>query len=149
MPTPPGEMTDRNGQLLYAFMNGGQQWCFERDLTEISPRMVQATLAAEDSRFYFHPGVDPLAAARAVFQNLLHRRVVSGASTLTMQVIKQTRGPGVSLGKVCQAVMALQIERRATKAEIIKAYLNTAPYGLNLIGCEAAARRYFGKPPAN
>lgn len=144
---PSGEMMDRSGRQLAAFMNERQQWCFVRDLSEISPFLIQATIATEDHRFSRHLGVDPVAAARAVFQNLTRRRVVSGASTLTMQVVKQAEGPAASLaGKLVQAVQALRLERRAGKDKILHAYLNNAPYGLNLIGCEAAARRYFDKP---
>lgn len=144
---PSGEMQDRSGRLMYAFLNPQGQWCFGRELNEISPLLIKATLATEDHRFYHHPGIDPLATLRAMGQNLARRRVVSGASTLTMQVVKQAGRPSDSLwGKLCQAASALRLERRASKNEILKAYLNSAPYGLNLIGCEAAARRYFGKP---
>jgi penicillin-binding protein 1C len=144
---PSGEMQDRSGRLMYAFLNSQEQWCFARDLSEISPRLIQATIAAEDRRFYRHCGVDPLAVLRAVWQNLRHRRIVSGASTLTMQVVKQSDKSSRSLsGKIRQSFQALRLERRATKAQILRAYLNTAPYGLNLVGCEAAARRFFGKP---
>ncbi|MCX8036654.1 MAG: penicillin-binding protein 1C [Candidatus Sumerlaeia bacterium] len=142
-----GEMQDRTGRLLYAFLNADAQWCFARDLGEISPRLIAATIAVEDQRFRRHWGVDPLALVRAAWQNLRHRRIVSGASTLTMQVVKRGGKPTRSLaGKVWQAVEAVRLELRANKDAILAAYLNGAPYGLNLVGCEAAARRYFGKP---
>jgi len=144
---PSGEMTDRDGRLLYAFLNADEQWCFERDLDAFSPWLIQATLAAEDQRFYAHRGVDPLAIARAAWQNLLGRRVVSGASTITMQVVKLTQGDSRSIaGKARQAWNALRLERRADKQAILRSYLNNAPYGMNLVGAEAAARRYFGAP---
>ncbi len=144
---PSGEMFDRSGALLHAFLNAEDQWCFERGLDELGPRIVQATLAAEDQRFYKHPGVDPLAVLRAVWQNTTHGRIVSGGSTLTMQVVK--RGPNADRSvpaKIAQAIRALRLERRCSKDDILRTYLNTAPYGLNLVGVEAAARRYFGKP---
>ena len=144
---PSGEMVDRNGRVMYAFLNGEEQWCFERSIDELGPRIIQATLASEDQRFYRHFGVDPVAVARAVWQNVRRGRIVSGGSTITMQVVKMHGGTGRSvLGKVVQAVQACRLERRAGKERILNAYLNTAPYGLNLVGAEAASRRYFGKP---
>jgi penicillin-binding protein 1C len=142
-----GEMQDRSSHLLYAFLNSEEQWCFARELSAISPRLIQATLAAEDQRFYRHWGVDPVALLRAFWQNLSHRRVVSGASTLTMQVVKRAdKTPRSLFGKIRQMFQAIRLEMRAGKREILQAYLNRAPYGLNLIGCEAASRRFFGKP---
>jgi len=150
-----GELLDHSGTLLYAFLNEAEQWCFPRGLEDFSPRLIQATLAAEDERFYWHPGVDPLAIVRAAWQNLAGRRVVSGASTLTMQVVKQgdrshrtvpPHLPRSWQGKLVQAGCALRLELRCNKDAILRTYLNLAPYGLNVIGAEAAARRYFGKP---
>ncbi|MFC1736072.1 penicillin-binding protein 1C [Candidatus Hydrogenedentota bacterium] len=141
------DILDRQGRLLYAFLNNEEQWCFSRDLEAISPRLVEATIAVEDKRFREHRGVDPVAILRAVWQNVKHRRVISGASTLTMQVVKRKDGrAGSLLGKAAQAISALRLDVRADKDEIIETYLNTAPYGLNLVGCEAASRRFFGKP---
>lgn len=142
-----GELLDRDGRLLYAVLASDEQWRFPRPLEAMSPYLVQATLAAEDQRFYAHPGVDPVAVARAALQNVSGGEVVSGASTLTMQVVKQTDGPVAGLpGKFRQAVQALRLERAADKDAVLEAYLNCAPYGMNLVGCEAASRRYFGKP---
>lgn len=148
---PSGELLDRNGQMLYAYLNDDEQWCFERKLGDVSPRLIEATLAAEDKRFRRHPGVDVWAVVRAVRQNLRHGGVVSGASTLTMQVVKQkTLRDGASSekslgGKCVEAVQALRLDARLDKDTILETYLNTAPYGLNLVGCEAASRRFFGK----
>ncbi|MCC6697478.1 MAG: penicillin-binding protein 1C [Candidatus Hydrogenedentes bacterium] len=142
-----GELFDRNGRLLYAFLNDEEQWLFPRELDAISPYLVKATIATEDQRFRSHHGVDTVAVGRAVLQNVRGLGVRSGASTLTMQVVKQNGPPSRTIaGKAWQAIQALRLERHATKDEILRTYLNTAPYGLNLVGCEAAARRYFGKP---
>ena len=142
-----GEIVDRSGKLMFVFLNRWDHWCFPRDLDEFSPRLIQATVATEDERFYLHPGVDPLAVVRAAWQNLTQGRVVSGASTLTMQVVKEGNRRSRTLrGKLLQAVRALRIELRCSKDGILRTYLNTAPYGLNLTGAEAAARRFFGKP---
>lgn len=141
------ELTDRNGALLHPYLNAGEQWCFPRPLAEISPYLVQATVAVEDQRFYRHGGVDAFAVVRAAMQNVFGGAAVSGASTITMQTVKlaEGRGPGFT-GKALQAHRAARLERTASKSAIIEAYLNNAPYGLNLVGVEAAARRYFGKP---
>lgn len=142
-----GEMRDRGDRLLYAFLNESEQWCFDRDLDAFSPWLIQATIAVEDQRFYRHPGVDVVAISRATLQNLFGRRLVSGASTLTMQVVNLTSQDSRSLpGKLLQAWRALRLERYADKQAVLRSYLNNAPYGLNLVGAEAAARRYFGKP---
>ena len=143
------EILYRAGQPLYAFMNGREQWCFRRELTEVSPWLLKATVAAEDQRFWNHHGVDLAAVARAVAQNLRGGGVVSGASTLSMQVVKLAgQASNTWPGKARQAVGALRLELRVKKDAILASYLNNAPYGLNLVGCEAAARRYFGKPAA-
>ncbi len=145
--TPSWEMMDREGRLLHAFMNPGEQWCFPRMLEQVSPKLVQATIAVEDQRFYWHCGVDPLAIARACVQNVRYTGIASGASTLSMQVVKNRPQDSRSvLGKIAQGWNALRLEATVSKNEILTAYLNKAPYGLNLIGAEAAARRYFGKP---
>ncbi|MCE5231658.1 penicillin-binding protein 1C [bacterium] len=146
-PEASPEVVDRGGRTLHVFLRPDQQWCMVRELKRVSPWLVKATVAAEDQRFYSHMGVDPVAVGRAAVQNVRGRRAVSGASTLSMQVIKLTDGPAGSIfGKVGQAISAVRLDLRADKDEILTAYLNRAAYGLNLIGCEAASRRYFGKP---
>lgn len=145
-PSSP-ELCDREGRLLYPFLNADEQWCFTRELEQFSPKLVQATIAVEDQRFRRHGGVDAFAVVRAVLQNAAGRRVVSGASTLTMQTVKLAGVDARSMrGKFSQAWLALRLERHTDKDAILSAYLNKAPYGMNLVGAEAAARRYFGKP---
>jgi penicillin-binding protein 1C len=142
-----GALLDREGQPLYRFLNADQSWCFPNELNSFSPRLIEATLAVEDQRFFQHPGVDPIAALRAVWQNLRGQRVSSGASTVTMQVVRLGGNYRRTWGwKLWQAFAALRLERAADKDTILTAYLNKAPYGLNLVGAEAAAQRYFGKP---
>jgi len=142
-----GEVQDRHGTLLYAFTGKNEQWCFPRGLDEVSPRLINATLAAEDRRFFAHPGVDAMAALRALWQNTTRGRIASGASTVTMQLVKRVEATPRSLkGKLGQTLEALRLERSADKRQILETYLNTAPYGGNLVGVEAASRRWFGKP---
>lgn len=110
--------------------------------------IAKAIVAAEDKRFWSHGGVDPAALLRAVGQNVSHGRRISGASTLSTQVIRLIEpGPRTLPRKVYEAFRALQLERRLTKREILGQYLNRAPFGGNMQGIEAAARRYFGKDP--
>ena len=115
---------------------------------EVAPAVIDATLAGEDHRFEEHAGVDPWAVARAVSLNLEHREVYSGASTLTMQLVRlldpRPRRRGLA-DKLDQAVLALRLERRLSKQEIVLAYLNRAPYGNNVRGIEMASQLYFHK----
>ena len=141
---------DRNGGLISWRVDAVEAWRLPVPLERISPWMVKATVAAEDKRFWQHGGVDALAAARALRQNLTNGRRVSGASTLTMQCIRLVwPRPRTYVNKCIEVFRAVQFERAATKDEIIELYLNTAPYGGNVIGVEAAARRYFGKGAAD
>ncbi len=140
---------DRNGQLLRAFLNGRQQWCFPPDSSlPIPVKLRAAVLHFEDRRFDSHPGVDPFALARAVYQNTVAWSVKSGASTLTMQVARLMRPkPRTYVNKALETLLALKIERYRTKDEILRLYLDHAPYGGNIVGYQAATRRYFRKPP--
>lgn len=143
---PSPVILDRHGRLLFPFLNEKQQWQFPIPLEKIHPKVIQATLATEDKRFYRHYGVDPVALTRAVIQAIRHQRIVSGASTLSMQVAKHLRSSeNRYLDKLWQILDALQLERNASKEAILELYLNCAPYGGNLVGIEAASRRYFGK----
>jgi penicillin-binding protein 1C len=110
--------------------------------------ICQAVVAAEDQRFWRHHGVDPLALGRAIRQNLTGRRVVSGASTISTQVIRLMHPRRRTwLTKGVEYFRALQLETLLDKKAILEQYLNRAPFGANLVGIEAASRRYFGKAP--
>ena len=143
-----GTILDRNGQLLFVALNAEEHWRMPVALGQVSPHLIHATVAAEDQRFWRHPGVDPLAVLRAAVQQVQPGGRRSGASTLTMQLVKLSRPKqhrGLR-GKISQAWLALRLERHASKEAILAAYLNAAPYGANVQGAEAASRRYFGKP---
>lgn len=141
-------LLDRQGRLLRVVAaddSGFQNW---RGLEQVSPDLVRATLASEDQRFYSHPGVDPLAVARAWRHNWQAGRVLEGGSTLTQQLVRMLR-PAASRGwgnKLVESYWALRLERRHSKRQILESYLNLAPYGLQTYGIEAAAQLYFGKP---
>jgi penicillin-binding protein 1C len=114
---------------------------------QTNPRVVAATLALEDRRFHQHPGVDPVAVARAVRQNLQAGRALSGASTLAMQVARmQDPGPRTLPRKVVEAVTAVLLTARYGREAILEQYLRLAPYGNNIHGIAYAARRYLDKP---
>lgn len=110
-------------------------------------RLARAVVAAEDRRFYRHPGVDPIAMLRAAGQALVQRRVVSGASTLTQQLARSlVKRPRTLRGKFAEAALALRIEWSLSKREILEQYINRVSFGPGLRGVEAASRFYFDKP---
>ncbi len=139
-------MTDRDGGVLRVRLGTGDLDCRPVYVPDREDWIVQAVIAAEDQRFWTHAGLDPLALARAVRQNLGSGRRISGASTISTQVIRLLEPrPRTMTTKLVEAFRALQLERRQTKEEILAQYLNRAPFGGNIVGIEAAAQRYFGK----
>jgi penicillin-binding protein 1C len=142
---------DRNGEVLYEPLASSGNRAVWLTGETLPPRVIQATLAAEDRRFFRHPGVDPLATARAFVRNVRALRVVQGGSTITQQVAKMVLA-SESRGlrqKVSEAILALRIEHRLSKREILALYLNLAPYGNRITGIERASRAYFGCPSQN
>jgi penicillin-binding protein 1C len=142
--------TDRAGTPLRIELGAEDQWQIAVPLVRMSPWLVHGAVAEEDKRFWQHGGVDWLAAARAAGSNLRAGRIVSGASTLTMQLARlacpERRG---WRAKGLQVLRAWDLETRHPKEWILEQYLNQAPFGGNLVGVEAAARAYFGKPAAD
>lgn len=141
------EVTDRDDRLLRVFATREGRWRLKADLQATDPAFLSLLIAYEDKRFRSHHGVDPLAIARSLWQFAVHRRVVSGGSTLTMQLARLLEPrPERTLGaKILQMARALQLERRLSKDEILQWYLTLAPYGGNLEGIRAASLAYFGK----
>lgn len=138
---------DRDRRLLREVAVGSGGAVRPIKLHEVSPWVVPALSAAEDSRFFVHPGVDPVSVARAFGQLLIERRVVSGASTLTQQLARTlTPRPRTLLGKLREMALALRIEASLSKARILEEYLSRVEFGPNLIGIDAASRHYFAKP---
>lgn len=137
----------RDGTPLRAFADRDGVWRYPVQLDEVSPLYIDALLTYEDRWFYRHPGINPLAMARAFGQWLMHRRIVSGGSTLTMQVARILDGtPHSALGKARQMLRAVQLEAHLSKREILTLYLDRAPFGGTIEGVEAAAWAYLGKP---
>ena len=140
-------VTDRNGELLGARIAGDQQWRFPPCDT-VPERFAAALIQFEDRHFRWHPGVNPVALGRAFADNLRAGHVVSGGSTLTMQVIRLSRNRERTVWqKLVEAVLATRLEFRCSKDEILALYASHAPFGGNVVGLEAAAWRYFGRPP--
>ena len=141
-------VNDRNGELLGARIADDGQWRFPPCDT-VPHRYATALIQFEDRHFRWHPGVDPVALVRAVISNLRAGHVVSGGSTITMQVIRLSRGKERTLWqKAVEAVQATRLELRYSKKHILALYASHAPFGGNVVGLEAASWRYFGRPSA-
>lgn len=140
---------DRHGRLLRAFTTPDGRWRMPVEPDDVDPRYLAMLMAFEDRRFYDHAGVDPRALVRVGVTMLMHQRIVSGGSTLTMQVARLLDGrhERTAPGKLRQMVRALQLEDRMEKSEILRLYLRLAPFGGNIEGVRAASLAYFGKEP--
>ena len=139
----------RDGQPLRAFPDARGVWRHPVALDAVSPLYLDALIGYEDRRFRWHAGVDPLALVRALGQALAAGEVVSGGSTLSMQVARILEPqPRTLPGKLRQMLRALQLEWRLSKDEILTLYVNHAPFGGPIEGVEAASRAYLGKPAA-
>ncbi|WP_052448296.1 peptidoglycan glycosyltransferase PbpC [Pseudomonas rhodesiae] len=138
-----------DGTPLWRFADSDGVWRYPVQTSEVSPYYLDALLTYEDRWFYQHPGVNPLALVRATWQNLAGERVVSGGSTLSMQVARLLDPHSRTLhGKLRQLWRTAQLEWHLSKAEILNLYLNRAPFGGTLQGVAAASWAYLGKPPA-
>lgn len=139
-----------DGRPLRAFADAEGVWRTPIGIDDVSPLYLDALIAYEDRRFRWHPGIDPLAVLRAGWQALTSGRVVSGGSTLTMQVARILEPPSKRrswTAKLRQSLRALQLEWRLSKDEILTLYLNHAPFGGTIEGVAAASWAYLGKPP--
>lgn len=137
----------RDGTPLRAFPDSDGVWRYPVTPEAVSPLYVEALLTYEDRWFFMHPGVNPLAMARALVQWVMHRHLVSGGSTLTMQVARVLDGTPHSVGgKLLQVLRAFQLEIHLSKKQILTLYLDRAPFGGTIEGVEAASWAYLGKP---
>lgn len=152
---------DVKGRLFHLRLSPDSEWQVPIPLSDMGKWLPLVAVGVEDGRFYRHPGIDPLALLRATAQNLAARRVVSGASTITSQLIRlsiserettdaqlparRARSMGT---KVREFIQAMKLERLMSKEKILEHYLNRAPFGGNIRGVQAAALIYFGKPAA-
>jgi 1A family penicillin-binding protein len=139
------KILDRNGALLYEIHGETKRTPIE--LSEISPYLLQATIAIEDKGFYDHAGISLSSIVRAAYENHKAGRVTQGGSTITQQLVKLNllNGEKSYERKIKEALLALKMERTYSKEEILEMYLNRIPYGRNTYGVEAASLAYFNK----
>ena len=141
-------MLDSKGEVIHAFLTSDQKWRMKTELNEISPVLKKTLLYKEDKYFYHHPGVNPLAMARAAVMNFLHLKRTSGASTITMQVARMLEPKRRTyFNKLLEIFRAFQLERKYSKDEILQLYFNLVPYGSNVEGVKSASILYFKKNP--
>ena len=141
-------ITDDKGEVIHAFLTKDEQWRMKTELSEISPLLKKTIIYKEDKYFYSHPGVNPLAMARAFVKNILSWKRTSGASTITMQVARALEPKKRTyFNKLVEIFRAFQLELKYDKDEIIQMYLNLLPYGGNIQGVKSASILYFHKNP--
>jgi len=155
-PLPLGRLTystvveASDGSVLSAFLSKDQKWRIKIEQKDIPESLKKAFLFKEDKYFYHHFGINPIALTRAFFQDIRSRKVVSGASTITMQVARMlSPEPRTFLNKFKEMFRALQIEHYYTKEQILQMYFNLLPYGSNVEGIKAASIIYLHKQPVN
>ncbi|MCF0049692.1 penicillin-binding protein 1C [Dyadobacter sp. LJ53] len=142
------QITDHKGNVIHAFLSKDDKWRLYASVSEITPLLRKTLIYKEDQHFYAHPGVNPFAIVRAGVRNVFTGRRTSGASTITMQVVRLIEPrKRTYLNKILEIHRALQLELHYSKAEILQMYLNLVPYGGNIEGIKAASLLYFGKPP--
>ncbi len=140
-------VTDVNGEPLRSFTNASEQWRYPITDRQLGDNYKALLIGYEDRWFYQHPGINPLAILRAGWQNVRAGRVISGGSTLTMQVARLLDPHERSFsGKLKQVLRAFQLEWQLSKTDILNLYINRAPFGGTLSGVQAASYSYFGKP---
>ena len=150
---PSTIVLDRNGERLYEARSATGVRGARMESHAIPPLLASATMSAEDVRFRLHPGIDPIAVVRAAFHNVRAGRIVEGGSTISQQVAglllaRAGEPPRGWAGKAREAIVALRLEHRLSKNEILALYLSLAPYGNQLEGAARASRAYFGRDAA-
>ncbi|MEN8152898.1 MAG: penicillin-binding protein 1C [Acidobacteriota bacterium] len=142
-------VVDENEELLRVFLNKDQQWYFPPEKGRKIPEKLKTSIINfEDRYFYYHPGINPFSITRAIFQNIFSGKIKSGASTISMQVIRiHGKRRRTFWNKIIEILQAVKLEIKYSKEDILKMYINHAPYGGNIIGYRAASLKYFGKPP--
>ncbi|MBI9061055.1 MAG: penicillin-binding protein 1C [Marinilabiliaceae bacterium] len=139
-------VTSREGDLLAAHIADDGQWRFPQ-ADSVPYRFEQSLLLFEDEYFYSHPGFNPVSMARALWQNIRSGEIISGGSTITMQVMRLSQGRNRSVwSKLIETLQSTRLELKYSKKEILEIYASHAPFGGNVVGIDAAAWRYFGRP---
>ncbi|MFY7788209.1 MAG: transglycosylase domain-containing protein, partial [Thermoflexibacteraceae bacterium] len=141
-------VTAKDGTVLSGFLSPDDKWRMKTELHEITPDLQKAFIEKEDKYFYYHFGINPLAIGRALLQNVVRGKKVSGASTITMQVARLLEPKKRTyINKFKEIFRALQLEWKYSKAEILQIYLNLVPYGSNIEGVKAASLLYYNQLP--
>jgi len=142
------QITASDGTVLHAFLSVDDKWRLYTNISEITPLLQKTLIHKEDRYFYYHPGINPFAMLRAAGRNIFTGRRTSGASTITMQVVRLLEPKKRTyLNKLIESFRAVQLELHYSKDEILQLYLNLVPYGGNIEGIKAASLLYFGKAP--
>ncbi|MGL4630510.1 MAG: penicillin-binding protein 1C, partial [Leadbetterella sp.] len=140
---------DDKGQIVHAYLNKQQKWRIKSTITEVSPFFVNSILEKEDKYFYYHPGVNPVSILRAFFSNIKGQKRVSGASTITMQVVRlMYPSQRTYWSKLREMFRAFQLEVHYSKDEILAIYMDRVPFGANIEGIKAASYFYLAKHPS-
>ena len=139
-------LEDSNGNLLTARIADDGQWRFPESKS-LPPKFIASIVQFEDRSFFSHPGFNPVAFSRAIIQNVKAKKIVSGGSTLSMQVIRLARNKKRRTvpEKLVEIIMAIRLELSYSKPEILTLYASNAPFGGNVVGLDAASWRYFGR----
>lgn len=141
-------VSDSSGKPLYSFLSSDDKWRMKTELDEISDQLKKSLIYKEDKYFYFHPGFNPVSIVRAGFKNLVSGHITSGASTITMQVVRLLEPrERTYLSKITELFRAIQVEAHYSKDEILQLYLNLVPYGGNIEGVKSASILYMGRKP--
>ena len=144
------EILAKDSTLLTAYLTTDQKWRMKSSLSDISPKLIRAIINKEDKYFCWHLGVNPISIARAFYSNIANGEIISGASTITMQLARIIEpADRTYLSKFLEILRAFQIELIYSKSEILEMYLNYLPYGGNIEGVKAASYIYFNHPPNN
>lgn len=140
-------LRDQDGKLLHAFINKNEQWHFPPDNQVIPENLKTSVIVFEDESFYHHFGVNFIAIARAAYQNYKQDKIVSGASTIPMQLARMSNPKKRTyFNKLIEFFVAIKLDLHYSKDELLKLYLEHAPYGGNVIGYQTASLKFFGKP---
>lgn len=141
-------ITASDSSVIHAFLTGDEKWRMKSEEREITGQLRKAILYKEDRYFNYHFGVNPFAIFRAAYNNIFHLRRTSGASTISMQVVRMLYpGERTYMNKVIEMFRAMQLEMKFSKGEILTLYFNLVPYGGNVEGIKAASLLYFGRMP--
>src|SRR3990172_6991533 len=141
------EIHAKDGTLLSAYLTGDDKWRMRTDIEEVSPELIKAIIEKEDSWFPLHFGVNPFSVVRALYSNLISGKRVSGASTITMQVVRLLEPrERTHFNKLMEMLRAIQFELHHSKKEILEIYLSLLPFGGNIEGVASASYIYFNRP---